>query len=126
MRGNLGLLYDGEHGLYTLKGSAHYTYSYIESFDESNQFPGFSEDASTVTVKLDVRHPLDYEIRKNQVYLIGHMGSTHFVGSNRDELGFDSFGELGLSLGIKKETLGALAILGSDVSGWNLILNYDY
>jgi hypothetical protein len=126
LRANIGLLYDREYGLYGFKGSAHYTYSQIDSFDESSQFSGFSEDASTLTLKLDVKHPLAYEIRNSPLYLIGHIGSTNFVGSNKDELGFDSFGELGLSFGLKKVSLGALAIIGGDVSGWNLILNYDY
>lgn len=126
VRGNFGVLYDKEHGLYGVKGSAHFTYSQIESFGESRDFPGFSDHASTLSVKLDVKHPLGFEIREIPVYIIGHIGSTNFVGSNRDELGFDSFGELGLSFGVKKVSLGALAIFGDQVSGWNLILNYDY
>jgi hypothetical protein len=126
VRGNFGLLYDKDHGLYGLKGSAHFIYSQIDSFDESRHFTGFSDHASTLSVKLDVKHPLGFDIRENPVYILGHIGSTNFVGSNRDELGFDSFGELGMSFGVKKVTLGALAIFGDQVSGWNLIMNYDY
>lgn len=126
VRGNVGLLYDKEHGRYGVKGSAHFTYSHIDSFDESRHFPSFSDYASTLSIKLDMKHPLGFEIRENPVYIIGHIGSTNFIGSTRGELGFDSFGELGMSFGVKKVTLGALAIFGDNVSGWNLIMNYDY
>ena len=125
-RGNLGLLYDKAHGRYGIKGTAHFTYSYIDSFSESRKFGGFSDDASTLTLKLDVRHPLGLELREHPVYIIGHLGNTNFVGANRDELGFNSFSEVGVSFGVQKVTLGALAVFGDDVSGWNLILNYDY
>lgn len=125
-RGNLGLLYDKKHGKYGIKGNAHFTYSYIDSFSESRKFGGFSDDASTLTLKLDVRHPLGIELREHPMYIIGHLGNTNFVGANRDELGFSSFSEVGLSFGVQKVTLGALAVFGDSVSGWNLILNYDY
>jgi len=125
-RGNLGLLYDKEHGKYGIKANAHFTYSYIDSFGESRKFGGFSGHASTLTLKLDVRHSLGAELRGHPVYIIGHLGNTNFIGANRGELGFDSFSELGLSFGIQKVTLGALAVFSNDVNGWNLILNYDY
>jgi len=126
VRGNLGLLYNKHHGKYGIKGYAHFTYSHIDSFSESREFGGFSDHASTLTLKLDVKHPLGFELREHPVYIIGHLGNTNFVGPNRDELGFDSFSELGLSFGLEKVTLGALAIFGDNVDGWNIILNYDY
>ena len=125
-RANLGLLYDKDHGKFGIKGNAHFTYSYIDSFSESRKFGGFSDDASTLTLKLDVRHPLNFELREHATYIIGHLGNTNFIGGNRDELGFNSFSEVGLSFGVQKITLGALAVFGDNVSGWNLILNYDY
>jgi opacity protein-like surface antigen len=125
-RGNLGLRYDQEHGNYRLKGSAHFSYSYIDSFGESSDFAGFSDHAGTVTVKLDVRHPLNVELREKPIDIIGHVGNTSFVGSNRDELGFEYFNEIGVSLGREKLTLGLLAVLGDEVDGWTLIFNYDY
>ena len=125
-RGSLGLRYDQEHGTYRLKGSAHFSYSYIDSFGESRDFGGFSDHAGTVTVKLDVHHPLNVELREKPIDIIGHVGNTSFVGSNRDELGFEYFNEIGVSLGREKLTLGLLAVLGDEVGGWTLIFNYDY
>ena len=125
-RGDLGLTYQQKHGNYDLKGKAHITYTHIDSYSESRGFGGFSGDAGTVTLKLDVRHPLGVELRKYPVYIIGHVGNTNFIGSNRGELGFNSFSELGLSFGIEKWTLGALGIIGDGVTGWNIIFNYDY
>jgi len=126
VRGNLGLRYDQLHGEFRVKGSANLSYSYIDSFDESSNFKGFDDHASTFTFKLDARYPLDRQIRKHPLYLIGHVGNTTFIGSNRNSLGFKYFNELGASLGVEKITFGALVLLGSDVEGWAVVLNYDY
>ena len=126
VRGNLGLRYDQLHGEFRIKGSANLSYSYIDSFDESSNFSGFDDHASTFTFKLDARYPLDRQIREHPLYIIGHIGNTTFVGSNRNSLGFKYFNELGVSLGVEKITLGALVLLGSDVDGWTIVLNYDY
>jgi len=125
-RGNLGLLYDAEHENFGVKGSAHYTYTKISTFSESSKLPGFSGDTNTFTLKLDVKYPLALEVYEYPTFLVGHLGSTNFLGDNKNELGFDSFVEFGLSLGIEKITLGALAVRGDDVQGWNIVLNYDY
>jgi hypothetical protein len=125
-RGNFALRYDKEHGSYRVKSSANISYSYIDSFSESRKFDGFSDHAATFNLKVDISHPLNMEIRKRPVFIIGHIGNTSFLGSNRDELGFEYFNELGMSLGVDKITFGILGILGDDVTGWTLILNYDY
>ena len=126
VRGTLGLRYDQLHEDFRVKGSANLSYSYIDSFDESSNFSGFDDHASTFTFKLDARYPLDRQIRKHPLYLIGHIGNTTFIGSNRNSLGFKYFNELGASLGAEKITFGALVLLGSDVDGWSVVLNYDY
>ena len=126
LRGNLGLLYDAKHHNFGLKGSAHYTISRISTFSESSKLPEFSANSSTFTLKLDIKHPLSLEINERPTFIVGHLGSTYFLGDNKNELGFDSFYEAGLSFGIQKVTLGALAVYGKDVDGWNIVLNYDY
>ena len=90
------------------------------------RFPGFSDEAGSYGLKLDASHPTPWELRDHPVFLVGHVGYTGFIGSNRDELGFDSFGEVGLSVGVRTYTLGVLGILGSDVDGWALQFNYSY
>ncbi len=125
-RGNLGLLYDTKHQNFGIKSSAHYTYTRISTFSESSKLPGFTGNSSAFTLKLDVRHPLPLEIYEYPTFLVGHVGSTNFLGDNKNELGFSSFYEFGFSFGIQKVTLGALAVLGDDVEGWNIVFNYDY
>jgi hypothetical protein len=126
VRASVSLSYDRNYGLWRVKGSGHLSGSYIDSFDESDRFEGFSDDAGNFGLKLDVSHPTNFEFRDFPVFLIGHLGYTEFLGGNRDELGFTGFGEAGFSVGVQKFTLGLLGILGSDVSGWNLQFNYDY
>jgi hypothetical protein len=126
VRASVSLSYDRNYGLWRVKGSGHLSGSYIDSFDESDRFDGFSDDAGNLGLKLDVSHPTGFEFRDFPVFLIGHLGYTEFIGGNRDELGFTGFGEAGVSVGVQKFTLGLLGILGSDVSGWNLQFNYDY
>jgi Solitary outer membrane autotransporter beta-barrel domain len=126
VRGSLSLRYDQQHGNFRIKSSTNLSYSYIDSFSESNGFVGFDDHTGTFTFKLDARHPLDWEIRKHSLYLLGHVGNTTFVGDNRNSLGFKYFNEVGLSLGFEEVTFGALAIFGSDVEGWTVALNYDY
>jgi hypothetical protein len=125
-RAHGALLYDQEHGKFRIKGAAHLSYSYIDSFDESSDFAGFHDHSSTFVFKLDARYPLDISVRKYPLSIIGHVGHTSFLGSGRDELGFSYFNELGASLGVGSVAFGVLGILGEDVEGWSLTFNYGY
>ncbi|MFT6275893.1 MAG: hypothetical protein ACJA09_004015 [Alcanivorax sp.] len=99
-RASLGLRYEKDHNKFKIKGSGHFSDSYIDSFGESTRFAGFSDHAGTPTFKLDVRHPPNMELRKYPLYLIGHLGNTTSTGSNRNKLGFDYFNEAGISIGV--------------------------
>jgi Solitary outer membrane autotransporter beta-barrel domain len=125
-RASIDLLYDKRHGKYRVKGSTHLSYSYVDSFGESGKFAGFSDHAGMLTFKLDVRHPLNIDLGEHPLYVIGHLGNTTFIGSNRDQLDFTYYNELGASLGIEKFTLGFLTILGGNVEGLSLVFNYNY
>jgi hypothetical protein len=125
-RASLDLLYDKQHGKYRVKGSTHLSYSYVDSFGESREFAGFSDHAGMLSFKLDIRHPLSIDLAEHPLYIIGHLGNTTFIGSNRDELDFEYYNELGASVGIEKFTLGVLAILGDNVEGLSIVFNYDY
>ncbi|MEH6570215.1 MAG: hypothetical protein V7709_14135, partial [Halioglobus sp.] len=125
-RAHIALLYDEKLGNYRFKGGAHLSFSNIDSFNESRDFPGFSDSASTMILNLDVSHPLNVEVGQRPLYIIGHLGNTTLLGSGRDVLGFDSFSEVGASLGYAKLALGVMAIFGDNVDGWTLIFNYDY
>jgi autotransporter-like protein len=120
------LRYDREFGTWRIKGSAYLSGSYIDSFDESDRFGGFTDEAANFGMSLDASHPLAWKVRDYPVFIIGHLGLTQFLGADRDALGFSSFGEAGVSLGIQRFTLGVLGAIGGDVRGWNLLFNYDY
>ena len=126
VRASLALRYDQKFSSWRVKSSAHLSGSYIDSFSESERFSGFTDEAGNVGLRMDASHPIGMKIRDYPVFLVGRLGFTQFIGANRAELGFENFGEAGLSLGVHKFTLGLLGIFGSDVSGWNLLFNYDY
>jgi hypothetical protein len=125
-RAHLALLYDQRHGHYRVKGGAHLSYAYVDSYSESSGFAGFADHSGTAIFKVDVSRRINSDTAKRALYLIGHLGNTTFLGDNRHELGFDYFNEAGLSLGIDKYALGVLAVFGKDVSGWSLTFNYNY
>lgn len=118
--------YDEQHGDYRLKGVAHLTYSYVDSFSESGGFDGFSDDSGAAIFLFDVSRRVNSIEAERPVFLIGHLGSTHFLGGNRDQLGFDQYFEIGGSIGIGKYAGGILFILGDDVDGVSLVFNYGY
>ncbi len=120
------LRYDREHHGYRIKGTAHLTYSYVDSFGESSDFAGFSDDSGAAIIQLDVSRRVNDPDSDRPVFLIGHLGSTSFLGSNRNELGFDQYFEAGISLGIDRYAAGLLYIFGEDVDGLSLTFNYDY
>ncbi|MEH6588989.1 MAG: Solitary outer membrane autotransporter beta-barrel domain [Halioglobus sp.] len=126
LRASVALRYDQKFSSWRVKSSAHLSGSYIDSFDESDRFGGFSDEAGNLGIQMDVSHPIGLEVSDYPVFVIGHLGYTHLLGADRDALGFDSFGEAGISIGVQKFTLGVLGIIGSSVSGWNLQFNYDY
>ena len=77
--------------------------------------------------------PIDAQVGGYPLALVGHFGSTTFIGDNRDALGFDTFFEAGLALEtdisqndwpVKKLRLGAMGIFGADVTGWSVIFGY--
>jgi hypothetical protein len=125
-RAHAGLRYEREHGKARIKGAAHLSYSYIDSFDESRNFAGFHDHSSTFAIKLDAVYPLGMTVWKRPLDFIGHVGNTTFLGSGRDELDFSYFNELGASLGVRPFAIGLLWIFGEDVEGWSVTFNYDY
>ncbi len=98
----------------------------MDSYDESSGFSGFEDQSGTSILKLDISRRINSESAERPVFLVGHLGSTWFLGGDRDVLGFDNFHEIGVSLGIGRYAAGVLAVYGEDVEGWNLTFNYNY
>ncbi|PLW70141.1 Solitary outer membrane autotransporter beta-barrel domain [Pseudohalioglobus lutimaris] len=126
LRASGALRYDRRYEKWRIKARAHLSGSYIDSFDESRRFSGFTDEAGNIGASIDASHPLGWEIGDHRVHIIGHLGVTQFIGANREELGFSRFADLGLSLGLQKFTVGVHGVTGSDLRGWNLVFNYDY
>jgi hypothetical protein len=83
--------------------------------------------------QVDEIKPIGTRLGGYPLALVGHFGSTTFIGDNRDALGFDTFFEAGLALEtdisqndwpVKKLRLGAMGIFGADVTGWSVIFGY--
>lgn len=126
IRGHAALRYNQHYGKYRVKGGAHLTYSHVDSYSESSRFSGFTDHSAAAVLKLDVSRRINSEQAERPIRLIGHLGGTSFIGDSRDELGFSSFGEAGLSLGISQYSAGVLAVFGDSVDGISLTFNYNY
>ncbi|WP_116364296.1 hypothetical protein [Parahaliea mediterranea] len=125
-RAHLGLLYREQWNRLKVRASTHMVYSYVESFNESTDFPGFTAYTGSLSAKLDVAQPLDIVLNEHPLYLIGHAAATTFTGPGRDQLGFTHFYELGASLGYRQVALGLQAVLGPDVDGLSITFNYGF
>jgi hypothetical protein len=125
-RAHLGLRYDQKHSNFRVKGVAHLTYTYVDSYSESRDFAGFSDHSGAAILKLDVSRRINSDSAERGMYLIGHLGTTSFIGENRSDLGFDSIHEVGLSLGIDRYAAGLLYLFGEDADGLTVTFNYDF
>lgn len=109
-----------------MRGSAHFIYSDVRSFNESTGFERFDAHNGSVSVKLDAARPLPVSLGDEPLFLVGHAAATAFAGSHRDDLGFSHFYELGVALGYRQIALGVQAVLGPDVDGLTLSLDYGF
>ncbi len=122
-RAHGSLRYDQAHGAYRLKAVGHLTYSYVDSYNESRGFAGFSDDSGAAIALVDISRRISDE---RPLFIIGHLGATAFIGDNRDELGFTEYFEAGASLGYDRYATGVLFIFGDDVDGVSLTFNYGF
>jgi len=113
---------------------ARYTYSYVSSFSESDDLPGFSDSTNTISLKADLTHPFGKSIGNFPLYGVAHLGNVTFVGDNRDILGFSSFFEVGYSLKLdissKNSKIGALSLgyqwsKGDNVHGHTILFSWE-
>jgi hypothetical protein len=112
-----------------------YTYSHVSSFNESGSFPAFNGNAQTVSLAVELKHPLGISLLQYPISGIAHFGDTKFVGYNRKALGFDSFFDLGYSLQIDISDMGFFINsfrigyqwnAGSDVEGHTVLFGLDF
>ena len=115
----------------TVSGTA----SRIESFNSTSSFQEFGETLGTMHFKADGTYPLGISFKGNPLSVVGHVGNTTMVGDKRDELGFTSVNETGISfemglgqydLPLSKLGIGAMGLWGKNVYGWALIFRYAF
>lgn len=132
---SLGFDYDKPVKNFDLKVHGSLTHHYVESRNSSSPLINFSNHMTTFNIQAETEHPTSKSISGYPLALVAHLGSTSFLGGNRDALGFDHFFDAGLALDadisgkgwkVKNLRLGAKIIAGKDVSGWGLILGYRY
>jgi hypothetical protein len=111
------------------------TYNHIESIDSSSGLIDFSNQVSIFTVGGEIIYPSNISIFGFPIAIVPNLGSTTFLGNDRDALGFDYYFEAGLSFDadlsnkdwlVKKIRLGAEAMYGEDVSGWTILFSYQF
>ncbi|WP_133300545.1 hypothetical protein [Seongchinamella sediminis] len=119
---------------YDFSARSRYTFSHIASYSESRDLPSFSEDAGTVSLKADLKHPFGLALGGMPLFGKLHAGGTAFTGANRDELGFSHFYELGYSVGIdishygyrvRALSLGYQVNAGRDVDGYSVLFAWE-
>ncbi len=111
------------------------TLSHIESFRTTTDLQTFRKDFGTLSFKIDGAYPLGVSVGGAPLSVVGHLGSSTFVGGKRDTLGFPYINEAGVSLQAdiskhhllaSKLSLGAMGLWGDNVKGWSLLLGYKF
>jgi hypothetical protein len=114
--------------------SADYYHINVESFNESSAAVNFNENANMITVKGDMIFPTDYTVHGDRIDLVLLLGSTSFVGENKDTLGYTTSyqvgigSELPLKINQKKRgylRLSAHVLWAENMNGWLLTLGYS-
>jgi hypothetical protein len=111
------------------------SYNYIETYDASNDLLEFDSQVTTFDINVDTVFPTGMSIFAFPLAVVVTLGNTTFLGPNRDGTGFEYFFEGGLSLeanlseknwNLRTLRLGLKGIYGKDVTGWSLILGYQF
>ena len=111
------------------------TSNYIKTYDASNDLLEFDSQVTTFDINLDTVFPTGISISGFPLAVVVTLGNTTFLGPNRDGTGFEYFFEGGLSLEVNLSEknwnlqtlrLGLKGIYGEDVTGWSLIIGYQF
>jgi len=131
----LGLNYKYIFKQYDLDIRSRYSHTYIDSFSESKDFVGFTDNTDTVTVNADFTHPLDMTVGGYPLSGVAHLDYTKFIGPNRDIMGFSALSGIGYSIRadvskrewhVESLQLGAKYLTGNNVRGWSIVLGYQF
>ena len=131
----LGLYYEHVVNQYEIDIKARYSHTYIDSFGESKDFPGFTENTDPLTINTEFGHPLGLSLSGQPLSGVLHLDHTTFIGPDRDLAGFSYLSGIGLSIKadvsekdwyVESLQFGAKYLTGDNVRGWSLIFGYRF
>tara|TARA_R100000027_G_scaffold54802_1_gene43877 strand:- start:1399 stop:2397 length:999 start_codon:yes stop_codon:yes gene_type:complete len=111
------------------------TYNHVESFSSTSDEIAFSSEALTVSGSFETIHSTPISLNGNPISLVFSVGATAILGPAGRALGFSSFTDYGAAVQMDVSRmgwpvtmleLGVKVIYGPGVTGWSLILNYDF
>ena len=127
--------YEWEHRTYDAGLHAGITYNHVESFYATEDRISFSSEAVTVALNYETVHDTPISLNDFPLKLVLSVGGSAFFGPAGNALGFSSFTDYGaavktdisrLGWPIQSLQLGGKLIFGPDVTGWSLILQYEF
>lgn len=132
---SLGISWLQTEGGQTLSLRAHVARSWIKSFDATDRVQEFSEAANIYSLRAEYARPSGLRVFDRPLDWIVYSGYAGFFGANKDVLGFDSVGELGVGLEWPLASASSRATRlrvtagyfgGEGVRGWNVGMNFVY
>jgi hypothetical protein len=132
---SLGLDYRRQYGRVDLEVLGNLTHHLVESTSASTELAEFDGHVTAFDLEVNAVHPTSMTLGGYPLSIVGLFGMTSIFGPDRDALGFDRFFETGLGLQgdlssrgwkVTSLRLGLKAIYGPDVTGWGLIVGYEF
>jgi hypothetical protein len=132
---HLALLYNQTFQQLEIDAHLGGTISYIDSFKTTSALQDFAETVGTVSIKADATHPLGFSIWNYPIFGVGHLGHSSLISDQDADLGISSLNEAGFSLKadishhsvpVKSLSLGAMVLWGPNVSGWKILMGYQF
>lgn len=111
------------------------THNWVQSYHVTDEAMGFFSYATTLSGKFETIHPTGVVVSGFPLSLVLSGGGTAFLGPSKDALGFDRFVNGGVALQaditrmglpVRSLQLGAMGIVGPNVTGWSIIFNYEF
>lgn len=133
--GSLGFDHRRNYGPFDVEVLANLTHHRLENTSASTEFAEVDGHVTAFDLELNAVYPTSWTLGGYPLAVVGLFGMTNIFGPDRDALGFDHFFETGLGLqsdlsskGWKMTSLrlGLKAIYGPDVTGWGLIIGYEF
>lgn len=132
---SLGLDYRRQVGRFDIEMLGNLTHHRVESTSASTEFAKADGHVTAFDLEVNAVSPTSWKLGDYPLAVVGLFGLTNVFGPDRDALGFDRFFEAGLGLqadlssrdwNVTSLRFGLKAIFGPDVTGWGLIVGYDF